>query len=177
MSSRVVFALSLVIVVFAACRSHAEGQAATTHPLFSIRKSENRNRVEYAIRLDAECRPSGRAPVVAYWRMFERGPGERESLAAFERMAYGISSQRTDPEGPGTRVAIVLRALRERTIGVVVSSSNGRCSARATAIVDRVACDLEDVYVVQSGPLSVDHVELRGRSLADGTTRRESLAR
>lgn len=143
----------------------------------SIRKSENRNRVEYAIRLDAECRPSGRSPVYGYWRMLERGPGVRESISVLERMAYGIASQRTRFEVPGTRVDLVLRALRERAITVRVASSEGRCSARATTIVEGVECSLDDVYVAQSGPMSVDHVELRGRSLTGGSLHVERLSR
>ena len=42
--------------------------------LFSIAKSENRNQVQFVVRVDKRCAPVGTAPVSAYWRLLEKGP-------------------------------------------------------------------------------------------------------
>src|SRR5579863_5839942 len=70
-------------------------------PLFSISKSENRNQVQYAVRVDDRCQPLAQSPVFAYWRMLEKGPTVTEPLLAHEIDAYGIDSQVTTrtPEG------------------------------------------------------------------------------
>lgn len=99
--------------------------------LFSIRKSANRNRVDYGLRLDAGCRPLGEAPVVAYWRMLEDGEHVREPLLAREQRAYGVASQDVTATADGGRIALRLRALPDRTVVVNVRRSGGRCVARS----------------------------------------------
>lgn len=155
----------------------ADDTARESVPLFAIRKTENRNRVQYVVAVDAACRPRGTAPVHAYGRMLERGPGVREPLAPFERMAYGMVQQRVGEDAAGARVEVVLRALRSRPIVVRFDASSGHCAARPTASVNGVACAIDDVLVVQRGPLTVDHVELEGRSVATGTTCTEHVRR
>src|SRR5580692_8073537 len=80
----------------AAGDSTTPGESA---PLFFVSKSENKNQVSYAVRLDAECRPTGAAPVFAYWRMLERSPVVVEPLLALEEMAYGVGPQHATPSG------------------------------------------------------------------------------
>lgn len=179
MTSRIALAI-VIVFAFAVlassrpARLHADAVGAmSTVPLFAIRKSENRNQVQYAIRLDPECRPQGRAPVVVYWRMLERGPAARESLEVFEQRAYGIARQRTSTDGAGARVDVMLRALRGRSIVVRVERAAGRCTARATTLVEGVECTIEDVFVAQRGPMSVDYVEIRGRAVVGGEERVE----
>jgi hypothetical protein len=45
--------------------------------LFFIAKSDDRNRVDYGMRLDKHCAPVGEAPVFPYWREFEPPPPVR----------------------------------------------------------------------------------------------------
>ncbi len=64
-------------------------------PVFSIAKSENKNQVQYVVRLDAHCAPVGPAPVFAYWRMLEKG---RDPFA----LHYGFDGRQSIAE----RVAV-----------------------------------------------------------------------
>src|SRR5215510_9294156 len=63
--------------------------------LFFISKSDDKNRVDYGMRLDSRCAPSGEEPVFPYWREFEPPPPVRtKPMSAFSKMGYGISTQR-----------------------------------------------------------------------------------
>ena len=61
-------ALALSLLALPA-RSLAAGVDAAVTPLFSISKTENRNYVQFAERLDEACAPVGPAPIYAFWRM------------------------------------------------------------------------------------------------------------
>lgn len=130
--------------------------------LFSVRKSENRNRVDYGLRMRADCRADGSAPVFVYWRMLEEGPRATTVLRRIEHRAYGIASQRVSTDG--TRVDLALRALPGRPLTVRTRQTPGGCSAETTTRIAGAIAQLTDVYVVLSGPLSIDHLELRGRN-------------
>src|SRR5215472_4907849 len=91
---RSIVGLAALALILAPLRSSSVAAEAThVVPLFSISKSENKNQVQYAIRVDDSCAPVGRAPVFAYWRMLERGPTQYEQLLPREEKAYGIASQ------------------------------------------------------------------------------------
>jgi len=139
--------------------------------LFEIRKTENRNRVVFALNVDDSCSPLGERPVFAYWRMIERGPEAREPLLMLERRVYGVARQNVVRGASDTRVDVRLRAIDERTIRVRSRSEAGRCVAEATTTIDGAVSRVDDVLVVQSGPMSVEFVELRGRDVATGTPR------
>ncbi|MFO0694662.1 MAG: DUF4833 domain-containing protein [Polyangiales bacterium] len=132
--------------------------------VFFIRKSENVNRVDYGIVLDAHCRPEGDEPVVAYWRRLTRGPNVTEALGFPARRAYGISSQSVRRDAEGGHVSLRLRALSSRRIVVSVRPMNGGCRAWATTTIAGEAAQIVDIYVVLSGRISVDHIELTGRT-------------
>ena len=42
--------------------------------VFFFSKSDDKNRVDYGLRLDANCRPVGEEPLFPYWREFESEP-------------------------------------------------------------------------------------------------------
>jgi hypothetical protein len=165
-------ALLTTALVLLAAGASARGDVTARTPaerpddiprLFSVRKSENRNRVDYGMRLDPGCTTHGATPVFAYWRMLESGPTATAPLRRMEHRAYGVASQRVLANG--RRVALVLRALPERQLTVVVTTTPNGCAAETTLRVGGVNAVLEDVYVAQSGALSVDHIELRGRDI------------
>jgi Domain of unknown function (DUF4833) len=62
-------------------------------PVFSIAKSENKNQVQYVVRVDDHCAPSGPAPMSAYWRMLDTGPTQTAPILDREVRAYGLASQ------------------------------------------------------------------------------------
>ena len=63
--------------------------------VFFINKSDDKNRVDYSIRLDDTCTPTSRRDAVfQYWREFENAPPVRtHGINMMERIAYGISDQ------------------------------------------------------------------------------------
>src|SRR5580704_10308951 len=92
--------------------SLAAGASGSATPLFSISKTENRNYVQFAERLDESCVPMGSAPVYAFWRMLEHGPSAVEPLLPIEQGAYGVASQTVLSREPGHGlVRVMLRAL------------------------------------------------------------------
>ena len=57
---------------------------------FFISKSDDKNRVDYAMRLDKNCAPYGEEAVFAYWREFEGAPPVRTKEFSFiDKVPYG----------------------------------------------------------------------------------------
>jgi len=137
--------------------------------LFAIDKSDDRNRVEYGIRLDQNCVPRESAPVYAYWRQVERGPEVTDDLNLTDRTVYGIKDQQISAQpGGGTRVVIRLRATSSRSIGIYVRKRNGVCLADSTTFIAGAAARLRLIHVQLAGPLSVSWIELRGERTDSG---------
>jgi hypothetical protein len=146
-------------------------------PLFSISKSENRNVVQFAERLDASCVPVGDAPVFAYWRMLEHGPAATEPLLAREEPAYGIASQAVVARtGEGGTVRAVLRALPGAPLLVESrrSARSGECEASARTPIGGVDARLFNVHAVLRWPFGVARLVVSGWSLADGRPVRDA---
>jgi len=129
--------------------------------VFHLRKSQNRNEVHYALRLDETCRPLGDEPVLPYWRMHERGAGITEPLLRREQRAYGLARQQVRPGGEGWVVRLWLRALSRRAIEVRVREREGTCVATTWVDVDGERVRFVDAYL-QLALLGVDHVRLTG---------------
>jgi len=141
--------------------------AAFSVPLFTITKSENRNHVQYALRVDAQCTPLSTAPVFAYWKMLEKGPDRTESLLFLEQRAYGIASQRPVTEGPDQgKIRLVLRAVPSRVILVDVKRrADGSCDAGAALTIGGAQANLYNVYARLKWPFGVEYLDLSGWSL------------
>jgi hypothetical protein len=157
---------------------HAASGDATAAPLFSISKTENRNYVQFAERLDATCAPVGPAPVYAFWQMRERGPGVVESLLPHEQPAYGIASQSVVAASDGHGlVRVTLRALpRDPLLVESTRVPDGSCQALARTSIGGVDARLFNVHAVLRWPFGVARLLVSGRSLADGSDVRESRA-
>ncbi len=168
--------LSPFAASFAAASPPAFG-ADDVPTAFAIRKSSNRNRVDYGVRVDGDCAPKGSDPVLPYWRMLERGADVLEPLRRFERRAYGIGSQRVARDAEGGSVRMRLRAVGDRDVTVRTSRRENHCDAAAVTTIGGTEATLDDIYVVLSGSVSVDHVELRGRAVGSGASVTESLRR
>ena len=83
-----VSALMLLALGLVAAPAELPKPRARAISLFTIGKSQNKNQVQYAIRVDGQCVPVPGAPVFAYWRMLELGPTRLEPLLACEQDAY-----------------------------------------------------------------------------------------
>jgi hypothetical protein len=164
--NRPIAGLAGLLLLF--CATPSAGEAPRDEALFSITKSENRNYVQYAERLDAQCAPEGPAPVHAYWRMLEHGPSAVEPLLGREQPAYGVAEQRVIARGPeGGAVQLRLRALPQ---AIVVESHRGPrgCETRARMAIAGVDARLFNVHAVLAWPFGVSRLLVTGWSLADG---------
>jgi hypothetical protein len=163
---------SAVLAVASAGRSAlADGRFGPhdIRTLFAIDKSDDRNRVEYGIRLDPDCVPRASEPVYAYWRQVERGPEVTDDLNFGDRTVYGIKDQHVSAQpGDGTRVVIRLRATSKRSIGIYVRKGNGTCLADSMTFIAGVAARLRLIHVELAGPFSVSWIELRGERTDNG---------
>jgi len=118
-------------------------------PVFTIAKSENKNQVQYGIRLDDHCAPAGPAPVIAYWRMLEQGPTETAPILPRELRAYGLASQTiVARDASGGSVRAVLNALPRRPVTLTTSrATDGTCRAVAIASIAGTPAHLFNVFV------------------------------
>jgi hypothetical protein len=160
--------------LFVASTSHTESECSVS--LFSISKTENRNYVQYAVRLDAHCDPVEGAPVYAYWRMVEHGPQVVEPLLPLEQRAYGIASQSVLERSEGhSLVKVTLRALAKAPLLVEAErNEGGQCAAYARMPIDGVEARLRNVHAVLRWPFGVARLLVSGSSVADGRPVRES---
>lgn len=167
MASRLLVVLALggvcavhVPVVFAS-------DARVLGPLLAIRKSTNANRVEYELRVDDKCRPLGNEPVSGYFRRLTRGPNVRRELSFLERRVYGVKSQKVHRSAAGGYVDFSLRALPGRTLRSEVRRHDDACKVRTLARIAGQNAELLDVYLLLRGSIDVQHVEVKGRALAN----------
>lgn len=175
----------LVAVALTALPDSAEAHdpsfgANDVETLFFISKSDDKNRVDYGMRLDTHCAPYGDEPVFPYWREFEPPPPVRtKPMGAFSKMGYGISTERVlKRTATGGEMAIKLRQV-DRVIFITTSrGANGRCSALARTKIGSVEyAELASIFVKLSGPLSVSYIDIKGKDLATAKAVEERLRR
>jgi hypothetical protein len=146
--------------------------------VFFINKSDDRNRVDYGMRLDSTCAPSEDDPVLPYWREFENSPPVRtHPLGTFEWLAYGFRRQRMYPKQGETNVTLVKLKQVDRSIWIFSrKGSDGHCAAIArTAIAGVADAQLLSIYVKLGGALSVTYIDIKGRTLDTGQLVEERL--
>lgn len=100
------------------------------HSAFHVAKSENKNEVHYAVRLDAACRPQGKTPVFAYWRRLKKGLRVDEPLTGPGVRVYGASGEQTvTATATGGRVKMYVKALKELPVDIQVDKGKTGCVA------------------------------------------------
>jgi hypothetical protein len=151
--------------MLAASAAHADA--------FVVTKSENRNEVRYAVRLDGSCQPVGSAPVTPYWRMVEKG-GAEESLLGIEEPAYGVAWQSVSSGGAGGSVRLALRAVPDRVIRIDAWRVAGGCAVVASTMIEGVAAALQEVHVTV-GFLGPAKIEVLGNAREGGRPLHEVL--
>jgi hypothetical protein len=169
-------ALSIALpLVFTAANAARAEVPYSDVSLFTISKSENRNEVQYAIRLDAQCAPIDATPVFAFWRMHEKGANVFEPLLGREQPAYGIGAQSITWQNGTPQIRISLRALPGRTIVVQPFRSTEGCGARAEMTIAAASAQLTNVHAMLAWPFGVDKLIVTGLALADRRALRETI--
>jgi len=147
--------------------------------IFFISKSDDRNRVDYGVRLDDACLPVGARPVFAYWRRFEPRQARLGELNPMDRRAYGIQSQSVRSRADnGSWIEMRLRGFpRERFLVLVQRGTESACHARAQVRIDQHDAFLHHIHIELEGPMRIDRVVLEGRDVQTGAALRESRPR
>lgn len=157
-------------------RAEAEESRPTFGPydiatLFFISKSDDRNRVDYGMRLDQSCTPSEKEAVFPYWREFENSPPVRtHPLKLIEYYPYGVATQRMiSQSSTGSEYYVRLKRIHRDLYVRTSKGADGRCTATVrTTIAGQDSSELLSAYVKLRRPLSVEYVEIHGKSPQSG---------
>ncbi len=187
MSSRRLAGITLGSLAFAAALSPAApAQAAEitfgSHDIpttFFISKSDDRNRVDYGMRLDASCAPYGEEAIFPYWRVFEGSPPVRtKELSLMDRIPYGISEQRAlSRSATGSEYSLRLKQFERPIVIITKKEANGSCSAMARSTVNGSQAQLVSVFAKLAGFASVDYIDVFGKDLQSGAPVTERIKR
>ena len=147
------------------------GLAQSTHKLFIITRSTNKNEVHYDAQVTKEGKLKADEPVLAYWILHEKG-GKREKLSFMERKkAYGFS---ISPEAGGESFRMTIVPYKARPIRVHMKDGK----ARAEIVIDGKPAYLKKLHIdVTEGIVipTVNYVELFGEDVKSGQQRRERI--
>jgi hypothetical protein len=162
-----------ILVLASIAYANVDFTAADVPTIFYVSKSDDRNRVDYGIRLDARCLPTSGSPMVVYWREFERGSGGRvtHGLNIFEGPVYGVGSQTiTERRADGATLDVTVRALSSRRLTVRTGpATGGGCTATATTTIGGVRAVLDHVHLtLGDGAGSLRHADIRGTAVGGG---------
>jgi len=166
----------LVVAVVMATAGDAQAAPIAFGPndvptVFFINKSDDHNRVDYGIRLNEHCAPTGDDAVFPYWREFEHSPPVRtHSLGMFEYVPYGFSEQRlVHRTSTGGDQIVRLKQLARPILVRTKKLADGHCEATAYARVGGVeGAVLESVYAKLAGAMSVEYIDVHGKNPATG---------
>lgn len=144
--------------------------------VFYISKSDDHNRVDFAIRLDDHCVPTSNDAVFFYWREFEKAPPVIiHDPGILDFVGYGISQQRTIFKAANVGVhALRLRQLPTLIIQIITTQRpDGRCTAQARSVISGKDSELSFAFVqLSSGGFSltpsVSYVDVHGKDLETG---------
>lgn len=169
---------SLLAIVLAATAAHATPSigAHDVATLFYVAKSDDRNRVDYGVRLDASCAPIGDAPIHAYWRRFEPGQEPLGDLSFMDRRAYDLAHQAVRVrEENGSWIEFGIRALPSHRLLALVQRVGDRCVGAVQTTIRAQDAVLDHVFVQLDGPMRVREVILRGEVRTTGRPVSETL--
>jgi Domain of unknown function (DUF4833) len=133
--------------------------------VFYIAKSNDKDRVDYGMRLDQYCAPVSDDAVFPYWRELQHAPPVRShKISFFQYMAYGFSSQRMlERSKMGGQYLIELKQVHRPILIVTKQDKDGRCQATAYAQIHGVkSARLDYIFAKVAGTMSVDYVDVHG---------------
>ena len=133
--------------------------------LFFISKSDDKNHLEYGMRLDENCTPVGKDAVFPYWRVFEKTPPvPTVPLNSLDYLAYGIAKQHVISTTPtSSSYFLQLKAIKRDLYITTNKGADGKCTAivhTAMASLDRA--ELVSAYIKLRRPMSVEYLEMHG---------------
>lgn len=143
--------------------------------VFFFAKSDDRNRVDYGLRLDGSCMPVGEEPLFPYWREFESEPPglKTHSLKFFEYAGYGISDQRTKKVENRAEIAVKLKAFPREIVITTQKGADGKCQVIARSVIAAMPnVELVSAYIKLKSGWSVEYVEVKGRVDGKGVAER-----
>ena len=160
--------VALLVSITASARADVGFGPHDVPTIFFIDKSDDHNRVDYGIHLDAQCRPVSDSPMEVYWREFEGGRGGRvtHGLNLFEGPVYGVGSQHVvATRDDGVTLDIDVRALSSRHLHVETQRGQSGCTARASMTIAGVTAYLDHVHLtLGDGPGSLRYADIYGTS-------------
>jgi hypothetical protein len=149
---------------------------APVQSIFHIAKSENKNQVHYAVKVDAACKPVGTRPVYGYWRELERGPNVTSPLLDHEQRAYGVNEPRSIKQlAASAEILFSLRAFPERPLIVQVFRAADRCVARTVTQIKAQSALLQSIYIDIGFLFSINYAMLTGVRVQDGQSVQEKI--
>ena len=148
--------------------------------VFYIEKSNDKDRVDYGMRLDRYCAPLGDQAVFPYWRELQHAPPVRSHpLSFFQHLAYGFSAQRAlARDRSGGRYLVRLKQV-ERPILILTKQDAARhCTAMAYTKIQGVkSAMLHHIFAKVAGSMSVDYIDVHGTEPETGRALVERLRR
>ena len=143
--------------------------------VFFFSKSDDRNRVDYGLRLDAACLPVGEEPLFPYWREFESEPPglKTHSLKFFEYAAYGISEQRIKKTEGRADITVKLKAFPREIVITTEKGPDGKCAVTPRSVIAATPnVELVSAFIKLKSGWSVEYVEVKGRVNGKGLSER-----
>lgn len=138
---------------------------------FHVEKSENKNEVHYAVRLDAACRPQGKRPVFAYWQRYRKTGRINDPLVGAGTRVYGASDEQTVTANPitGGRVSMYVKALKRLTVDLRIEKVKDLCQVTPTVSINGERARLSHAFL-QLGRfgITVKYVDVVGMRERDG---------
>lgn len=143
--------------------------------VFFFSKSDDKNRVDYGLRLDAACMPVGEEPLFPYWREFESEPPglKTHSLKFFEYAAYGISEQRIKKVEGRAEITVKLKAFPREIVITTEKGPDGKCVVTPRSVIAATPnVELVSAFIKLKSGWSVEYVEVKGRVNGKGLSER-----
>lgn len=142
-----------------------------TQTVFYIEKSNDKDRVDYGMRLDQYCAPVGDRAVFPYWRLLQHAPPVRSHPISFlQHVAYGISEQRpVEKTRTGGKYIIQLKQVDRTIVIVSKQDESSHCVATAYTTIQGVErARLDYIFAKVASVMSVDYVDVHGTDPKSG---------
>jgi hypothetical protein len=145
--------------------------------VFFIAKSNDKNRVDYGIRLDAACAPVNDDAIIPYWREFEKAPPVRtHPLSLIDHIPYGVAEQRVIARSATSAdYSVKLKQLSRPIVITTRKEADGKCSATARTTINGATALFLSVYAKLASLVSVDYIDVFGKNPDTGAAVTERI--
>jgi hypothetical protein len=133
--------------------------------VFHIEKSNDKDHIDYGMRLDQHCLPVGDGAVFPYWRELEHPPPVRSHPLTFMQYnAYGFSEQKRIEGGPSQgKYRVQLKHVNRPITIVTEIGPDTHCKATPYTVIQGVKdARLDRIFVKVAGFASADYVDVHG---------------